>query len=375
MLIKIKLILFLCFSIFFSNSFAQTSWEKDVVSNIQKKENVLVNVESSFFTKGFKAKQNDGRFKMIDTIIIIKSNSDLFIKGKGKNKRSIYKEGKSSINDFSSVLGIDSLTNPTYLYDTIINKKKYSVFTYTKDLVKEYEEYIENTGMHIFGYFPINYKTSFYVNKKTKLVDLIIKEATNFSTEMLGNEIKIEYRFNYSFPNKKASQKYINKVDLSDKEDYSQDSLFENSMINWLDDFGRVTDKSLNLPYKDFEGKTIKLRDIEGWIMIDSWSAFCMGDATLMAEIQQRKSELKDLGINVISLNTKDLPSEYLKSIFHIYELDFEDIYFAKEEELFSQIFPSLILINPKREIVYKKIYEIDLDEVLQDVKGIIIKQ
>ena len=80
MLIKIKLILFLCFSIFFSNSFAQTSWEKDVVSNIQKKENVLVNVESSFFTKGFKAKQNDGRFKMIDTIIIIKSNSDLFIK-------------------------------------------------------------------------------------------------------------------------------------------------------------------------------------------------------------------------------------------------------------------------------------------------------
>ena len=66
--------------------------------------------------------------------------------------------------------------------------------------------------MHIFGYFPINYKTSFYVNKKTKLVDLIIKEATNFSTEMLGNEIKIEYRFNYSFPNKKASQKFENSM-------------------------------------------------------------------------------------------------------------------------------------------------------------------
>lgn len=398
-------------------------------SNFKNKDNILANVTSLIYRRGYNSKEDDGRNLMKDTIILVKNDYQLFLSGgdsswnfiskedslsylqlnedsiisvaKGE-KRICFSSKQDEIEDhdylnftsefanYSCVFGKDNADNPIYYNDTIINGENYYVFSKIIDLVKQYEEFMEAYNLTLFGYFPQIIKASYYVNKETKLVELVVNEVTNFSTEMLGDDIRREYRFSYSFPNKENAKKYLNRFNPNDKEfkNYTcfnindkedklgevgkEGSVLDSIFKEWNNRETQLSQNSLNAIYKDFEGNSISLKDVDGWILIDGWFLSCNGCAFLMTELQKKNEELTEQGIRIISLNPVEKPSEYMKAFLKKIELNLDDLYFFQEKELLPNIFPSLILINPDKKIVYKKMANINLDEVLVDINKII---
>ena len=228
-----------------------------------------------------------------------------------------------------------------------------------------------------------------YVNKDNYLLEKITtKRRNNTIAELdlgaIEREIVISYlefnqpnsiykaRFNpdfyYNFPVVKHGNPYIairNKAAVEKNE--QQKAKFETSKIT-------LNKKLLDCEIVGFENNSIKLNDIKGWILFDTWSKSCFPCFEMMKEVALNHREFEKRGITIVSLNTWEQPSDYLKAFCEKQKVNISELYFFKNENDVAffkkqlEIFPSIFLISPDKKVVWQTAGKKNVVELLQGI-------
>jgi len=138
--------------------------------------------------------------------------------------------------------------------------------------------------------------------------------------------------------------------------------------------------KLLDCELVDFENNTIKLNDVKGWLLFDTWSASCFPCFDMMKEISLNQQEFEKRGITIVSLNTQEQPSDYLKAFCEKQKVNISELYFFKNKsdvKTFQnqlKIFPSIFLISPDKKVVWQTAGKKSVKELLQEIDKLIKK-
>ena len=133
----------------------------------------------------------------------------------------------------------------------------------------------------------------------------------------------------------------------------------------------------LNREYSDFEGKRHYLKDEKGWIMLDNWYSTCFPCFELMKMIYDNYSEFERRGIKVLSVNSVEKPSPHLKSYCDSQKIKMDHVLFSqKNNKLFSVLSPTIVLINPEKQIIFRENnLPHDIESFLKILDEVIIKK
>lgn len=309
----------------------------------------------------------------------------------------IDKDKKTSFGDYMNHTMINRkfdyfrfLIQPKYYKDTTPNF--YNTF---KD--KDYYVYQFIDSTHIVNNILMKEKVSAYVNTQTYNIDKITTERENNTLAEVGMEaIYREFKFNRNLEEEKRGriEDYMIDADSDLRNDYlvvrnnfpwaveTQESINKNrikdSIINeWKLRPNILDNEDLNREYSDFEGKRHYLKDEKGWIMLDNWYSTCFPCFELMKMIYDNYSEFERRGIKVLSVNSVEKPSPHLKSYCDSQKIKMDHVLFSqKNNKLFSVLSPTIVLINPEKQIIFKE-YELphDIESFLKIVDEILDKK
>lgn len=138
-----------------------------------------------------------------------------------------------------------------------------------------------------------------------------------------------------------------------------------------------LNQKIVDCELVSFENSTITLHSIEGWILFDVWNKSCFPCFEMMKEIALQKQEFEKRGITIVSLNSYEQPSDYIKAFCEKMEIDISDLYFFKNPEdliIFQKqfkIFPSIFLISPDKKVVWQTTGRKSVIELLQEIDNL----
>lgn len=423
---RVYFLILSCFIVF--NSFGQLDWNNDIKMKFDTSNYIHFNLEIKYSIRGTVIADADNQGLMIDSIEVITKNYDVLISRiNGKLDIFYVLDGVHNIflsndtlteiqtkqkiilkNPISNSLADNQYFNyieskledlmcfinnknldyetPKYLKDTLINGREFSIFT---------KEIIGNTDFGDFiaaDYLPQNYIVKYFVDKLNKEVTKIIKQQTNFSTAYLGyGNYRNEYSISYLNDNK--VQEYKDKYNINNKE--YKDFLFakegeypdidnygevgikgswKDSVFNeWKNQNNVLKKEDLNTIYTNIGNKKVKLKDIKGWILVDSWHSRCGGCFWFMQYLSSKESEFKNRNIKVMSVNNLEKPSDFIREFCKKQNVIMENLYFTKPNKMFCKIYPTVMLISPDKKIVYKNdASSLKIEDLLKDIDKII---
>lgn len=423
---RVYFLILFCFIVF--NSFGQLDWNNDIKMRFDTSNYFHFNLETKYFLRGTIVVDADNQGLMIDSIEVLNKNFDVLmsrINGKldifyvleGGHNVFLSNDTLTQIHTKEKIILKNPISNsfadnqyyqyvefkledlmcfinnknldyktPKYFKDTLMNGREFCIFT---------KEIIDNPDFGDFipsGYLPQNYIVNYYVDKLNKEVTKIIKQQTNFTTAHLGyGEYRIEYSITYLNDNK--VQEYKDKYNINNKE--YKDFLFakegeypdidnygeigikgswKDSVFNdWKDQNYILKKEDLNTLYTNIGNKKVKLKDIKGWILVDTWHSRCGGCFWFMQFLSSKESEFKSRNIKVMSINNREKPSDYIREFCKKQDVIMENLYFTKPNKMFCKIYPTVMLISPDKKIVYKNdASSLKIEDLLKDIDKII---
>lgn len=233
-----------------------------------------------------------------------------------------------------------------------------------------------------------------FINSKTNLIEKIITERKNNTLAELGlgaifREIIFDFKKNTDIKsNFEIDNRYSSFIKirngfpwLSTPQKIKQISIRDSLLENWQASDFILTDNVLNCQLVTFSGNHTQLKQCNGWLLLDLWFKNCRPCLDFMQVVNNNYGEITNRNITLISLNpTKDRPDSHTKALLEKLNIkNLESLFFALNysEKLANtfQIFPSIYLINPTKEVVYKKYgfqNESDFFRMLKDIDLII---
>ena len=402
--------------VFGQTLFAQLSldsiWQKHIIDNYIKYDNYTAEIvtNSTIRTKWIVDEFSSDIDNYIDTTYNIKDTTLFYFEKKDfvgvqcKNSISYTaNDTNTTINFQRKFIAINSLQDQwgayfndvsirweTHFYTSIIGYHKF----FTKiDKISDIGDYIVfeciDSSM-ILNDIKMYEDVKMYVNKTNYLLEKITTKRQNNTIAELGlgaieREITINYlefnqpnsiyktRFNtsfyYNFPVIKNSNPY---EELAKKAQKLKEK-FEKSKQT-------LNTQLLDCEIVDFEGNTIKLNDVKGWLLFDTWSGSCYPCFEMMKDVATKKQEFEKRGVTIISLNTYEKPSIYLKRFCEKQKVDIDDLYFFKNKndiDIFKKqlkIFPSIFLISPDKKVVWQTTGKKSVTELLREIDKFIKK-
>ena len=387
-----------------------TIWQNYVVNNYKKYDNYTAEIITNSIIRGKHTKDRgviDTLYNTKDTALIYCENGT-FVGVHSKNSIS-YTENdtNTTINFARKFIAINSLQDywgnyfndisirwETHFYTSIIG---YPIFFKKIDRISDIGDYFVfecvDSSMNIND-IQMYEDVKMYVNKNNSLLEKITtKRQNNTIAELdlgaIEREIIIDYLefdqpssiykaiFNtnsYSdFPFVKNDNPYIAISKKALDKNEQQIAKFEKSKTI-------LNKKILDCEVINFENNTITLNNIKGWILLDIWNKSCFPCFEMMKEIALNKQEFEKRDITIISLNSYEQPSDYLKVFCEKMKIDISDLYFFKNPEDISlfrkqiKIFPSIFLISPDKKVVWQTAGKKSVTELLQEIDKFIKK-
>ena len=402
-----KIFLFSIVFIFGHTLFAQISldtiWQKQVIDNYKKYDNYTAEIVTNSTISG-KYTKDRGVFDTIyynkDTTLIYCENNK-FVGVQSKNSISYTEhDTNTTINFQRKFIAINSLQDEwgNYFNDVSIRWETHfytSIIGYRK-FFKKIDKISDIGDYFVFECIDSSMTTNdikmyeevkMYVNKENYLLEKITTKRQNNTIAELGlgaieREIIINYlefnqpnsiyktRFNtdfyYDFRIVKNENPYIaNKKSFAKNEQEKEN--FEKSKIT-------LNQKIIDCEIVDFENNTTKLNNIKGWLLLDIWYQACFPCFEMMKEVALNKQEFEKRGITIISLNSYEQPSDYLKAFCKKMNINISDLYFFKNSDDITtfkkqiKIFPSIFFISPDKKVVWQTAGKKSVTELLQEI-------
>ncbi|MDR0364897.1 MAG: redoxin domain-containing protein [Bacteroidales bacterium] len=379
-------------------------WRQSVVDNYTKFNNYTAEIITNSTIRGKDTKDRgviDTLYTTIDTALIYIENKKM-AGVRSKNTIS-YTENdtNTTINFARKFISINSLQDywgeyfndvcirwETHFYTSIIG---YPSFFKKIDKISDIGDYFVfecmDSSMNIND-IQMYEEVKMYVNKDNYLLERIItKRQNNTIAELeLGavtREIVINYLefnqphsiyksiFNTDFYSDFSVIKNDNPYTASNKKRSDkreqQKSKFEKSKSS-------LNQKLLDCEIVDFENNSIKLNDIKGWILLDIWYKGCYPCFEMMKAVALNQREFEKRDITIVSLNTYEQPSDYLKAFCEKMKIDISTLYFFKNPDdvtIFQKqikIFPSIFLISPDKKVVWQTTGKKSVTELLDEL-------
>jgi len=227
-----------------------------------------------------------------------------------------------------------------------------------------------------------------YVNKDNYLLEKITTKRQNNTLAELGlGEIEREIIIKYLEINQENS---LYKTLFNPK--YFPDYIIIRNKFIWETDARQkryekfekskqtLNNKLLDCQIVDFENNTIKLNDIKGWLLFDTWNASCFPCFGMMKEVALNQREFEKRGVTIVALNTYEKPTDYLKAFCEKQKVNISELYFFKNKSditIFQnqlKIFPSIFLISPDKKVVWQTWGKKSVKELLQEIDKFIKK-
>jgi thiol-disulfide isomerase/thioredoxin len=151
------------------------------------------------------------------------------------------------------------------------------------------------------------------------------------------------------------------------KKSEQQKEKFETSKVE-------IKKKLFDCEIVNFENNATNLTDIKGWILLDIWNKSCYPCFDMMKEVALKQQDFEKRGITIVSLNTYEQPSEYLKAFCEKMKIDISTLYFFKNPDdvtIFRKqinVFPSIFLISPDKKVVWQTAGKKSVTELLQEI-------
>ena len=381
-----------------------TIWQNSVVDNYKKYDNYTAEIVVNSTIRGKDEKDRtvtDTTYNTKDTTLIYLANNK-FVGVHSKNSISYTaNDTNTTINFARKFIAINSLQDywGKYFNDVSIGGEVHfctSIIGYPKsfkkiDKISDIGDYFVfecvDSSM-IVNDIKMYEDVKMYVNKDNYLLEKITTKRQNNTIAELGlgaieHEIVINYlefnqpnsiyktRFNsnnyYDFLVVKNENPYIagNKQAFDKKKQRIEK--FNKSKIS-------LNKKILECEIINFENNSIKLNDIRGWILFDIWHKSCFPCFEMMKNIALSQQEFKKRDITIVSLNSWEQPSDYLKEFCEKQKVSISDLYFFKNEndvmifEKQFEIFPSIFLISPDKKVVWQTAGKKSTNELLQEI-------
>jgi peroxiredoxin len=223
-----------------------------------------------------------------------------------------------------------------------------------------------------------------YVNKENYHLEKIITKRQNntiaeFGLGAIEREITINYleinqlnssykaRFNHNFYSDFLVIKKDSPYEVLAKRAKNNKEKFEQSKVT-------LNKKLLDCEIVDFEGNTLKLNDVKGWLLFDTWNSGCFPCFAMMKDVANNTQEFEKRGIKIVALNTYEQPSDYLKTFCEKQNVNLVELYFFKNKNditIFKnslKIFPSIFLISPDKKVVWQTAGKKKVEELLLNI-------
>jgi len=399
-----KLLLLSLVFIFAQTLFAQinldTLWKNSVLNNYKKQDNYTLEVVTNSTIRGKHIEDRgviDTLYNAYDTTLIyVESNK--FIGVRSKNSISYTENDTNTTIDFwSEFIAVNSLQNywgnyfhhanipmTAHFYTSIIIYRPYFRKIDRISDIGDYFVFACIDSSTIVEDIQMYEEVKMYVNKETYLLEKITtKRRNNTLAELELGAIEREIVINHlEFNQENSIYKSIFNPDyypdfLIVKNDSPYDAIskkveqekakFEKSKIT-------LDKKMLNYEIAGFDDNTAKLNDIKGWILLDSWSRGCPPCFEMMKEVSLHKQEFEKRGVTIVSLNSYDQPSDYLKAFCERLKIDIADLYFFKNSEDMTifrkqiKVFPTIFLISPDKKVVWQTAGKKSVAELVQEL-------
>ena len=382
-------------------------WQKQVVDNYKKMDNYAIQVVTNSTIRGKWVMGNyiDTTYNKTDSILLYMEweNGKSVFKGIENNGNLSYTQNdtNTTIENFrgNKYIAINPLSNEQGEYfdyvnfvfpaqfvrsiidrgknfkkiDGIYDKGKYWVFECVDSL-------INTNGIQMYE------NVKMFVNKDNHLLEKIQTKRQNNTLAELGlgaieREIIIKYLeinqensiyrqiFNTKhFPDYQIIRnKFIwDTFDKNTKREKQKEKL-ENSKVTF-------NNKMLDCEIVSFEKNIIKLKDVNGWLLFDTWYSSCFPCFEMMKEVSANQQEFEKRGITIVSLNTCEKPTDYIKAFCEKQKVNLSALYFFKNNEDFKtfenqiKIFPSIFLISPDKKVVWQTAGKKSVNELLQQI-------
>jgi len=409
-----KLFLFSTIFIFGPTLFAQinldTLWQNFVVDNYKKHENFTAEIVINSTIRGKHTKDRG----MIDTIyniqnsVLIYFESGKFVGVKSDNSISFTEnDTNTTVNFQRKFIAINplqdywgdyfnnvSIRGETHFYTSIIGYRK---FFKKIDKISDIGDYFLFECVDsalISNDIKMYEEVKMYVNKDNYLLEKITTKRQNNTLAELGlgaieREIIINYlEFNQpnslykemfnanSFPDflvVKNDNPYLAIANQSVDKRKKEREKFENSKVT-------LNKKILDCELIGFENNSVKLNDIKGWILFDTWSQSCFPCIDMMKAIDLHQGEFEKRGITIVSLHPYEQPSDYLRAFCEKQKINISKLYFFKNKndiDAFKKqfkIFPSVFLISPDKKVVWQTAVQKSIAELLEGLDKFIKK-
>jgi len=398
-----KLFLFSTVFIFGQLLFAQINldaiWQKNVIDNYAKYDNYTSEIITNSTIRGKHTidKITDTLYNTVDTTLIYIENNKM-VGVKSKNAIS-YTENdtNTTINFAGKFIAINSLREywgdyfndvsirwETHFYTFIIGR---SPFFKKIDKISDIGDYFVfeciDSSLNVND-IQMYEDVKMYVNKDNYLLERITtKRQNNTIAELelgaIEREIVIHYlEFNQPYSIYKSIfnpgpyfdflvVKNDNPYEALKKKREQQKEKFETSKV-------ALNQKLLDCEIVNFENIAIKLNNLKGWILFDIWQQSCIPCFDMMKEVALKQQDFEKRGITIVSLNTYEQPSEYLKAFCEKMKIDISTLYFFKNPDdvtIFRKqikIFPSIFLISPDKKVVWQTAGKKSATELLQEI-------
>ena len=388
-----------------------TIWQNFVICNYKKYDNITAEITTNSTIRG-KHSQNgvviDTIYYSMDTTIVY-YESNRFVGVQSKNSISYTENDTNTTISFGrEFIAINSLQDywgkyfnevsirwETHFYTSIIG---YSNFFKKIDRISDIGDYFVFECVDsslIVNDIKMYEDVKMYVNKDNYLLEKITtKRQNNTIAELCLGTIEREIVINYlEFNQPNSIYKIRFNIDYYYelpivKNDNPFDALVNKKIFNKHEQEKAKFEKSkatldkkiLNCEIVNFDNYSIKLNDIKGWILLDIWSKGCFPCFEMMKEVALHKQEFEKRSIMIVSLNSYEQPSEYLKAFCEKMKVDIADLYFFKKADDLAtfkkqlKIFPSIFLISPDKKVVWQTTGKKSVAELLQEVDKFIKK-
>ncbi|MDR1006187.1 MAG: hypothetical protein LBL74_04915 [Bacteroidales bacterium] len=388
-----------------SNSHKATKYLEQVVSKIDKKEQISFSVDeimpllSQKYVYYANRKDSVWGFNQVDfSKTIFYPDSIKYISlSMDKLSLIIKKENMNAEDSFAfyNTLYFSFFGQAEYVNLYLFPKSGLNQIKYYKNLKinndKEDSKYkiisFENRTLSSYdkegNLYPIPYMVKLYVNDSSKIIEKIESKRIEckYPEDTINNVTY--YISDISFDDKKGlidsvfdfnNKEYTNFNRLYQTFFDESDEIDTTAPIHKLDSFMVMTNEMLNAPIINLNGDTTTIGEEKGWILVDFWFIGCKPCLETFVKMKDERQKygqtlLEKEGIKIMMINP------YSENINHItrfcaqYSMD-KDIYLSKAIEKYFDLYslPQYFLISPD-----KKIYRIkelnDYSEILK-IKG-----
>ncbi|MDR0363539.1 MAG: peroxiredoxin family protein [Bacteroidales bacterium] len=387
-----------------------TLWQNFVIDNYTKYDNYTAEIITNSTIRGKSTKDRgviDTLFNTYDTTLIYIENQKM-VGVRSKNTISFTENGDNTTIDLvRKFIAINSLGDywgqyfnevsirwETHFYTSIIG---YPPFFKKIDQISDIGDYFLfeyiDSSMNVDD-IQMYEDVKLYIDKETYLLEKISTRRQNntvaeLSLGAIEREIIINYlEFNqsnsiyksifntdgysdFSVVKKENPYAVINKKAIEKQK--KQDTKFEKSKAT-------LTSKMLDCEVIGFENNSLKLNNIKGWILLDIWMRGCFPCFELMKDVALNQQDFEKRGITIVSLNSHEQPSNYLKTFCEKMEIDISTLYFFKKTDdvmIFQKqikVFPSIFLISPDKKVVWQTTGKKSATELLNEIDNFIKK-